>query len=207
VAPQLFYQLYVIHGFIRERTLPLVYALLPGKSEAVYGELFNDLLKHVTRHPNSITIDFEEAVENIIKQKLPTTTISGCFFHFKQSLWRKIQDLGQPQPFITDRELRHYLKNFACLAFVPEAFVAEEFEKFQHESPDSISDQKLPRTNNSSKGWHHALKNSARINPSIYESIEDLQMEQHANLIMTEKLNAGLVKLTKRTTTAVNYYV
>ncbi|CAF1667822.1 unnamed protein product, partial [Didymodactylos carnosus] len=59
-------------------------------------------------------------------------------------------------------------------------------------------DQQLPRTNNSSEGWHHALKNSVRINPSIYESIKDLQVEQHANLIMAKKLEAGLVKLTKR---------
>ncbi|CAF0913032.1 unnamed protein product [Didymodactylos carnosus] len=91
VAPQLFYQLYTIHGFIRGRSVPLVYALLPGKSEAVYGELFNVLVQNVNKHPKSITIDFERAVENVIKQKLPTTTISGCFFHFKQALWRKIQ--------------------------------------------------------------------------------------------------------------------
>ncbi|CAF1152224.1 unnamed protein product [Didymodactylos carnosus] len=48
--------------------------------------------------------------------------------------------------------------------------------------------QQLPDTNNSSEGWHHALKNSARKNPSIYESIKDLQMEQHADLILAEKL-------------------
>ncbi|CAF4541237.1 unnamed protein product, partial [Didymodactylos carnosus] len=157
--------LYTIHGFIRGRSVPLVYALLPGKSEAVYGELFNVLVQNVSKHPKSITIDFEKAVENVIKQKLPTTTINGCFFHFKQALWRKIEDLGLQQPFVNDREVRRYLKNFACLSFVSEAFVVEEFERFQDESPDSIN---------------------------------DLQVEQHANLIMAEKLEAGLVKLTKR---------
>ncbi|CAF1172092.1 unnamed protein product [Didymodactylos carnosus] len=90
IAPQLIYQLYIIHGFIRGRSVPLVYALLPGKSEAVYGELFNVLVQNVNKHPKSITTDFEQAVENVIKQKLPTTTISGCFPHFKQALWRMI---------------------------------------------------------------------------------------------------------------------
>ncbi|CAF4181390.1 unnamed protein product, partial [Rotaria sordida] len=59
-------------------------------------------------------------------------------------------------------------------------------------------DQQLLCTNNSSEGWHHALKNSARINLSIYRSIKDLKMEQHATLITAERLEAGLVKLTKR---------
>ncbi|CAF1311055.1 unnamed protein product [Rotaria sordida] len=58
--------------------------------------------------------------------------------------------------------------------------------------------QQLPRTNNSSEGWHRAIKNSARKHPSIYDSIKDLQVEQHANLITGEQLQAGLVKLRKR---------
>ena len=43
-----------------------------------------------------------------------------------------------------------------------------------------------------------SIQNSVRTNPSIYESIEDLQMEQHTNLIMADRLTAGAVKLTKR---------
>ncbi|CAF5214530.1 unnamed protein product, partial [Rotaria magnacalcarata] len=39
---------------------------------------------------------------------------------------------------------------------------------------------------------------SVRQNPSIYESIKDLQMEQHARLIMAEQLQAGFVKKVKR---------
>ncbi|CAF4017071.1 unnamed protein product, partial [Rotaria sp. Silwood1] len=31
--------------------------------------------------------------------------------------------------------------------------------------------KELPRTNNSSEGWNRAIKNSARENPSIYDSI------------------------------------
>ncbi|CAM4793866.1 unnamed protein product [Rotaria magnacalcarata] len=55
-------------------------------------------------------------------------------------------------------------------------------------------DQQLSRTNNSNEGWHRAIRHSVRQNPSIYESIKDLQMKQHASLIMTEQLQAGLVK-------------
>ncbi|CAF2126223.1 unnamed protein product [Rotaria magnacalcarata] len=59
-------------------------------------------------------------------------------------------------------------------------------------------DEELLRTNNSSEGWNRAFKNSARENPSIYESIADLRIEQHSNLILAEQLEAGVVKTRKR---------
>ncbi|CAF2617287.1 unnamed protein product [Rotaria sp. Silwood2] len=234
IAPQLFEQLYVIHGFICGRALPLVYCMLSGKSEALYDEIFNVILQHVSGRPKSITIDFEKAVENVIKNKLPMTSISGCFFHFKQCLWRKIQNLGLQELFVDNSEARRYLKTFGCLSLIPEASVILEFERIQISAPDSIANfvdyfedtfigrlirnnrrraarfsinmwncfsrlaEDLPRTNNSSEGWNRAIKNSARENPSIYESIIDLKMEQHANLITAEQLQAGRVKIRKR---------
>ncbi len=43
------------------------------------------------------------------------------------------------QLFLHDREIRHRLKNFACLAFVPEQHVIGEFEKLEEESPETIN--------------------------------------------------------------------
>lgn len=91
LCPQLFDQLYTIHGSICGRALPSVYCLLAGKSDDLYDEMFGILLNHISQRPKSITIDFEKAVENVIKRKLPSTDVRFCFFHFKQSLWRKIQ--------------------------------------------------------------------------------------------------------------------
>jgi hypothetical protein len=71
--------------------LPLLYAFLPGKSENVYKEFFDVVSQHITKHPTSITIDFETAVGSVLKQKFPSTAINACFFHFKQNLWRKIE--------------------------------------------------------------------------------------------------------------------
>jgi transposase-like protein len=68
-----------------------VYCSIAGKSQDIYDQMFDIILKHVSQRPQSITIDFEKSVENVIKQQLPTTTISFCFFHFKQNLWKQIQ--------------------------------------------------------------------------------------------------------------------
>ncbi|CAF3401466.1 unnamed protein product [Rotaria socialis] len=253
IAPQLFEQLYVIHGYIYGRALPLVYCMAAGTAEVLYNEVFNVILQHLSGRPKTITIGFEKAVENVIGRSLPTTSISGCFFHFKQCLWRKIKSLGLQQSFVDDSQVRRCLKNFDCLAFVPVPFVIVEFEKTQESAPDLINstnfvlleiillhvpmyvldfvdyfedtfigrvirnnrrraprfsvnmwncfsrlDEELPRTNNSSEGWNRAIKNSARENPSIYESIADLRIEQHSNLILAEQLEAGVVKTRKR---------
>ena len=59
-----------------------MYCSISGKSEGIDGEVFDVVLQHLSQRPKSITIDFEKAVENVVKQKLPMTTISFCFFHF-----------------------------------------------------------------------------------------------------------------------------
>ncbi|CAF4772830.1 unnamed protein product [Rotaria socialis] len=207
IAPHLFYQLYTIHGVICGRALPSVYCIISGKSEEIYGEIIDVVMQHISQRPISITTDYEKAVHNVIKKKLPMATVQGCFFHFKQCLWRQINSHGLQKLFVDDRQVRRYLKNFGCLALIPEQFVIEEFEKLQVDSPDSLDaiwscfsrlDNQLPRTNNSNEDWHRAVQHSVRLNPSIYESIKDLQMEQHATLVMAEQLQAGLVKKVKR---------
>ena len=66
--PQLFYQLYIIHGYLCGRLLPLVYCGISGKSEDIYGETFDVILQHLSPHPKVITIDFEKVVENVKQQ-------------------------------------------------------------------------------------------------------------------------------------------
>ena len=40
VAPDVFYQVYTIHGVIENAVIPLVYALLPNKTQDTYEKLF-----------------------------------------------------------------------------------------------------------------------------------------------------------------------
>ena len=65
----------------------LVYCMLARKFEDLYGELFDVISQHVSEHPLSIITDCEKANENAIKQKLPTTLISACFFSILKCLW------------------------------------------------------------------------------------------------------------------------
>ena len=76
------------------------------KTIASYRQVFQTLklkVREVTRNNNwqprfGIT-DFELAL---------ITRIRGCYFHFSQSLWRKIQKLGLSGPYRQDRHLKNY---------------------------------------------------------------------------------------------------
>jgi hypothetical protein len=53
--------------------------------------MFDVVLKRLPQRSKSITIDFEKPVENVVKQQMPMTSISFCFFHYEKMLWRQIQ--------------------------------------------------------------------------------------------------------------------
>jgi hypothetical protein len=40
--------------------------------------------------PNTISVDFESAVIKILKARFPSSKISGCTFHMRQAIWRKL---------------------------------------------------------------------------------------------------------------------
>ena len=50
--------------------------------------------KGVVLNPMRITCDYELATINSLRAIFHSAHMYGCFFHYAQSLWRKIQELG-----------------------------------------------------------------------------------------------------------------
>ena len=76
-SPDVFYQVYTIHGEVsltNTYIIPLVYALLPNKKQETYSRLFKALILNAS----SVTIDFEIAVRNALKQISTDVQISFC---------------------------------------------------------------------------------------------------------------------------------
>ena len=44
--------------------------------------------------PRMVVCDFEIAIIKATQTELPTTRVKCCYFHYTQSLWRKVQSLG-----------------------------------------------------------------------------------------------------------------
>ena len=72
---------------------------------------------------------------NSIEFYFPNTLITGCFFHFTQSIWRKIQSLGSNiiQRYSTESEFSIKCRLLPALAFLPIDPVSTEFNRIYNE--------------------------------------------------------------------------
>ena len=141
-----FNQFYSIHGFVHNSVQPLVYVLLPGRSKAVYVNMIGQIENLVEGfNPSDVICDFEVAFINAVRNEIPGTSITGCFLHLCQSIWRKIQGLGADiqMRYRDDAEFSLRCRMLPALAFVPPTMVRKVFEKvaliLRREEPSLVS--------------------------------------------------------------------
>lgn len=92
MVPEIFYQLFIIHAVYRQHTVPVVYALLRRKDAGTYTRLFDEIVKIAPNWlPVSVMMDFEQASISSLKKKFRSVSLSGCYFHLRQSIHRKLQ--------------------------------------------------------------------------------------------------------------------
>ena len=229
VCPRLFFQVFTINAFIQGQQFPLVYGLLPRKSRDVYNRFFmcikEEALKCDLRiSPAEIMTDFELPLVQSLELQFPSACIHGCYFHFTQCLWRKVQSLGLVEEYKEDGSIRQFIQKSATIAFVPSNFVRVAWDGLKTEIPDDDKmknysdyfDQNWmngqfkpcmwnyfahsgPRTNNHLEGWHNRLKRIARkAHPNFYEVLELFQKEQAATEVTILQLQAGGLHKAKR---------
>jgi hypothetical protein len=141
VAPELFMQVFTIHGLVDNQALPLVYVLLTNKTEASYFRIF-DRLKNLkpALNPQSVMSDFEKASQNAVERVFPATEIVGCLFHLGQSLWRKIQQLNHVDEYRNDDNFRIHVKMLLALSFIPPVHVDTAFDELAVNCPPAMGD-------------------------------------------------------------------
>lgn len=70
----------------------MVYALLRRKDADTYKRLINEILKFAPHWlPQTIMLDFEQACVKVYQTSFPNVMLSGCYFHLRQNVHRKIQ--------------------------------------------------------------------------------------------------------------------
>ena len=148
-VPTIFSQLYTIHAPIggeeNSRILPLVYALMTGKSEELYKHLFQNLIdvseeNDIQLSPSIIITDFEKAAINASYSEFPNVINKGCFFHLGQSGWRKIQEVGLATQYGNDEYLSLMLRHLFALAFLPSQEIPGAFDILKQEMPSEAND-------------------------------------------------------------------
>lgn len=99
-VPKPFFQCIILMAFDDETELfvPIVYSLVQNKHEWTYWNFLNLVLigTEMKFDPQTITMDFEKALQNAVKDQFPCANRIGCLFHFKQALRRKLIKLRIP---------------------------------------------------------------------------------------------------------------
>lgn len=95
LVPEMFCQLYTIHGFWMDKVMPLAYCLLPDKYKSTYRGILEKLQQAADEngwhfYPPWIMADFESSALVAAREAFPTTELKGCYFHFCQCIFRKV---------------------------------------------------------------------------------------------------------------------
>jgi len=220
-CPSLFLQIYSIHTQVDGIMVPVVYALLPGKSQAVYTRFLSLLQTEMTNRglpfsPSTVFLDFETAAQNAFLQSFPGTSIKGCFFHYTQCIWRKVQACGLQIPYRDNENIRTVVRRAAVLPLVPLPHIEdvwfEALDELQNTDRnvqqflDYVTTQWIesdrstwnhydtvgPRTTNNLEAWHGKLKRKIQhSHPNIFTIIQAFKDIQNYNEISRIQINAG----------------
>ena len=109
-----------------------VFAILPSKAEIV-DELFTMVCNAVRNNngndADGFLVDFETAAIHAIRNLLPETDVSTCFFHLSSNLWKHIQRAELQGRYINDPSFGLQLRMIAGLAFVLPQDVVNSFDE------------------------------------------------------------------------------
>jgi len=140
VAPTLFTQVFTIHALINNSAYPLVYVLLPNKTEHGYELVMQKILElQPGLNPASIMVDFEKTSLNACATVFPGAGLAGCFFHLGQCLWRKVQECHLAEAYRDNENVRMYVKMLSALSFVPVEDVPDAFDEMVESGPPELT--------------------------------------------------------------------
>ena len=144
-CPQLFAQLYTINALVESRTFPLVYALLPSKTQEVYETLFRELVAAAAElepalelRPLHLMFDFERAALNAAGAVFTGAEVHGCLFHLPQNIYRKVQEEGLTLDYRDDEDVQLSIKKLVALAFLPAEEIPEGFRIIKDVAPNNV---------------------------------------------------------------------
>jgi hypothetical protein len=129
------FQVYIIMAkFDSGKGLPCVWCLLPNKSEDAYQLMWDAILKKLnmdgtTHQPERVVIDFEAAVIKTLRNRIPGVPVVGCSFHFRNAIWKKLQDLGLIPFFNQDQDFQEWIRMIYALSYVPVNRVVHFYDK------------------------------------------------------------------------------
>ncbi|CAF4181989.1 unnamed protein product, partial [Rotaria sordida] len=103
---------------------PCVFALLPDRKKLIYQQLFQKLNAIAvsmgrTWKPEQIMSDFETSLIPAVSAEFHESAHKGCYFHFNQCMYRRIQLLGLATAYSQDESVRSCCRKLMALPLLP----------------------------------------------------------------------------------------
>ena len=123
-APRILYQIISIHAFVMGVMMPLVFGFLPNKSTSMYMRFLtlvenNAAALRFIVQPLRLMMHFELGRMNAQSTVFPGVQVKGCYFHYSQCLYRKLQNTGLSVPYRENLQVREWFRRLLALPVVP----------------------------------------------------------------------------------------
>jgi hypothetical protein len=111
--------------FDKGKGLPCCWAFLPNKKEETYEKMWDCIMSKVDKNgteqhqPAHLVIDFESAMIKNLRSRFASVPVVGCLFHFRQAVWRKLQEIGLTPLFFRDADFQEWIHMVYALCYVP----------------------------------------------------------------------------------------
>ena len=73
-------------------------------------------------------LDFEAATWAALKEVYPTVKLLGCVYHWKQAVWRKIQEVGLQRSYGARGDVYRLLSKVMALPYLPHEHIPAVFD-------------------------------------------------------------------------------
>jgi len=147
-------QFMTIHGFYMDRVVPFVFVLMQNRTIGHYRQVFAHIKRRYQRitnanlAPNNIVVDFELGMITAVETEFPQSSIRGCFFHFCQSIWRRVQQEGLARHYDRNRYLKDLIRKLMAIAFLPSLLVRNSFQQFLQQNLTRLLCRRYPELQN-----------------------------------------------------------
>ena len=132
-APPPYREYFSIHRKFRNRVICLVNVLMIGQLIGQYRQTLQVVKQNVRRiskhrwRPHLVISDYEQSLIAAVNAELPNVRISGCYFHFGQNLWRRVQFLGLARDHAQNRRLKKTIRKVIAIGYLSIALVRQIF--------------------------------------------------------------------------------
>lgn len=200
-TPKPYYQLYVLHLDLKSdenstNIVPVVYALLPNKTEQTYTRLFILIKQRFNIEIKAFKSDYEIAQINAVSTVFPNADISGCYHHFNDAVWKYSKKIKLNRT----SEGRNVTRMAAMIPLLPANLIPAAWSHILDKSPRNDGMKRFRRyferqwypkfspnilscagqrhrTTNSLEGWHRRINGRIPKNPNFYYFLFKLKKE------------------------------